>query len=150
MASPAPAAALADTTTVDLRWIAARVLQPLAYQPDSPALGAPLPGSGRPIVERPNAVLFTPAMLQPEKSFSASQTEDLSGPANFTGSSTTDSDVARSASLLDSAVAEASDSALPASLTTPSAAPALPTQQATYSGVLALLRSWEQDNHAAR
>jgi len=158
MASPAPAgvpiATPIDNTTIDLRWIAARVLQPLDYQPDSPTPGTALPISAPPLADQPNAILATPAAPHFVKIFAPSQTVNLASPSNFDSSSTS-AIATPSPGSLDLAVANDSSSAVafdsaPTDQTAPATAAQPLTQQAAYSDVLALLRGWEQDNHAAR
>jgi len=96
-----------DTRTVDLRWIATRVLQPLSYLPDSVATLPARPVAAYPNPERPNTALAA----------AAGQNTILAPPPGTAS---------------------------------PADATSAPNQSAAYAVILALLQSWEQDDHAAR
>jgi len=102
-ALPAPVNIADNSTnsrTVDLRWIATRVLQPLAYLTDSAAVSVSRPVAERASVTAPHSTQNASLAIQPD---TASPTDAISALS----------------------------------------------QSADYAVVLALLQSWEQDDHAA-
>jgi hypothetical protein len=124
----APLAASSSTLSVDLRWIATRVLQPLNYAPDScaPASCAPDPiatATAHPIVARASIALSPPgadAPLQP----SALKP------------------------IIPSTLLSPSPSASSQPSSQPPSQPA--TTAATYSSLLTLLRSWNLEQNQSR
>jgi hypothetical protein len=110
---PAPAEpgwgtrAAADARTVDLRWIATKVVREISYRPESPVQSTARPSSV-------HAEVMAAAPAQGPAPDSGAQAANFAGPG-------------------------AADTAL-----------APEAQSAGYATVLALLRSWEKDDDAAR